>query len=150
MAELIILEYKEATGQFHFNPMNNGIPHDKPGTFGWEPIAYVESPKASLFCDMIDCKLHRRKALKQAPYSAEYVIRTFSQCATNIPQAFIGRKRLRRLQNFRKFVGFGALTAIFANEGKNALLRIIGIDPKKASRFHIRLVPHGVRPIEAV
>ena len=73
MAELIILEYKEATGQFHYNPMNNGIPHDKPGTYGWEPIAFVEQPKASLFCDMIDCKLHRRKALKQAPYSAEYV-----------------------------------------------------------------------------
>lgn len=73
MAELIILEYKESKGQFHYNSVNNGIPHDKPGTFGWEPIAFVEQQKASLFCDMIDCKLHRRKALNQAPYSTEYI-----------------------------------------------------------------------------
>ena len=73
MAELIILEYKEATGQFHYNAVDNGRPSDKPGTYGWEPVAYVEQRKASLFCDMIDCKLHRCKALKQAPYSIDYI-----------------------------------------------------------------------------
>ena len=73
MKEMILLEYKESKGQWHYNPVNNHRPKDEPDTYGWESIAFTEEEKASVFTYMMDCKLHRRAALKQPPYTAEYI-----------------------------------------------------------------------------
>ena len=73
MDNLIILEYKESKGQWHYNPVNNRRPKEEPDTYGWESIAYTEEEKASIFTYMMDCKLHRQEATKQPPYTAEYI-----------------------------------------------------------------------------
>lgn len=73
MENLLLLEYKEKTGQFHHNMVNNSGPGFQPDTYGWESIAYTDEDKARLFCNIMDCKLHRREALKQPPYTAEYI-----------------------------------------------------------------------------
>ena len=73
MEKLIILEYKESKGQWHYNSVNNFRLKEEPDTYGWESIAFTEEEKASIFTYMMDCKLHRREALKQPPYTAEYI-----------------------------------------------------------------------------
>ena len=73
MENLIILEYKESKGQWHYNSVNNHRPKEEPDTYGWESIAFTEEKKASIFTYIMDCKLHRREATKQPPYTAEYI-----------------------------------------------------------------------------
>lgn len=73
MNNLIILEYKESKGQWHYNPVYNNEPKHELETDGWESIAYTEEKKARYFTYMIDCKNNRRKALKQSPYSADFI-----------------------------------------------------------------------------
>jgi len=73
MGSLMLLEYKEETGQFHHNMVRNNRPQSEPDTYGWETIALTDEDKAGLFCNIIDCKLHRRTALKQPPYKADYI-----------------------------------------------------------------------------
>lgn len=43
MENLIILEYKESKGQWHYNSVNNHRPKEEPDTYGWESIAFTES-----------------------------------------------------------------------------------------------------------
>lgn len=73
MPELMLLEYKEKKGQFHYNMVIDHRVQDEPNTFGWETIALTYEDKARVFCNIMDCKLHRREALKQPPYTAEYI-----------------------------------------------------------------------------
>jgi len=73
MKEMILLEYNETKGLWNDNPIENHRPKDEPATYGWEPIAFTEEDKASVFTYMMDCKLHRREALKQPPYTTEYI-----------------------------------------------------------------------------
>ena len=73
MENLIILEYKESKGHWHYNPVKDNRPKDVPDTYGWESIAYTEEEKARIFTYMMDCKLHRREAVKQSPYTADYI-----------------------------------------------------------------------------
>ena len=63
MNNLIILEYKESIGQWHYNSVYNNEPKHELETDGWESIAYTEEKKARYFTYMIDCKNNRRKAL---------------------------------------------------------------------------------------
>lgn len=73
MKEMILLEYKESKGQWHDIPVENHRPKDEPNTNGWESIALTEEEKANVFTYMMDCKLQRREALKQLPYTTEYI-----------------------------------------------------------------------------
>lgn len=73
MAELMLLEYKEKTGQFHHNMVIDRKLQWEPNTYGWETIAYTYEDKAMIFENVMDCKLHRREALKQPPYTAEFI-----------------------------------------------------------------------------
>lgn len=63
MEGLMILEYNESKGHWHYNVINNGKTSDEPDTYGWESIALTEEDKARIFTNMMDCKLHRREAL---------------------------------------------------------------------------------------
>lgn len=63
MERLIILEYKESKGHWHYNVINNERANDEPDTYGWESIALTEEDKARIFKNMMDCKLHRRETL---------------------------------------------------------------------------------------
>lgn len=73
MENKILLEYKEKSGQFHTNPVTEGKLFSQPNTDDWESIAFTDEDKASVFCNMMYCKLHRREALKQTLYSTEYI-----------------------------------------------------------------------------
>lgn len=75
----ILLEYKEKTGQFHYNVVEKHRPETQPNTYGWESIAFTEEEKATIFCDMLYCKLHRREALKLPPYTAEHIRKEWKQ-----------------------------------------------------------------------
>ena len=73
MNTLMLLEYKETKGEFHFNMVDERRPQSEPNTYGWETIAFTYEEKADVFCNIMYCKLHRREALKQPPYTAEYI-----------------------------------------------------------------------------
>ena len=73
MADLMLLEYKEKTGQFHHNMVRDRRAQWEPNTNGWETIAYTDEDKAWVFGNIMECKLHRREALKQPPYTTEYI-----------------------------------------------------------------------------
>jgi len=51
----ILLEYKEKTGQFHYNVVEKHRPETQPNTYGWESIAFTEEEKATIFCDILYC-----------------------------------------------------------------------------------------------
>lgn len=70
----ILLEYKEKRGQFHYNYIEQGNrPNTQPDTYGWESIAFTDECKADVFINYMNCKLHRREALKLSPYTAEQI-----------------------------------------------------------------------------
>ena len=71
MADLMLLEYKD--GQFHHNMVRDRRPQWEPNTNGWETIALTDEDKAGVFGNIMECKLHRREALKQPPYTTEYI-----------------------------------------------------------------------------
>lgn len=73
--DLILLEYNEERGSWHYNPVHNNIPHQKPESYGWQSIAFTFEDKASIFTLMMDCKLHAREAAKQRPFKTEYIRR---------------------------------------------------------------------------
>lgn len=73
MDTLMLLEYKEKKGQFHYNMVKDHRPQTEADTYGWETIAFTYEAKARVFSTIMDCKLHRREALKQPPYTAEYM-----------------------------------------------------------------------------
>ena len=73
MDTLMLLEYKEKKGSFHFNMVKDHRPQTEPNTYDWETIAFTYESKANVFCNIMYCKLHRREALKQPPYTAEYI-----------------------------------------------------------------------------
>ena len=45
MADLMLLEYKEKTGQFHHNMVRDRRAQWEPNTNGWETIAYTDEDK---------------------------------------------------------------------------------------------------------
>lgn len=73
MDNLLLLEYKEKKGQFHHNMVNDHHPQTEPDTYGWETIALTNEEKAILFCNIMNCKLHRREIAKQPPYTTDYI-----------------------------------------------------------------------------
>lgn len=73
MENLIVLEYKEKKGHWHYNMVRNGKADTEPDTFDWETIALTDEYKARIFTSMMDCKLHRREAVNKPPYTAEYI-----------------------------------------------------------------------------
>ena len=70
---LIILEYKESIGQWHYNMIWNNVPKSQPDSFGWDSIAYTEERKARVFTYMMDCKIHQRERDGLEPYKTEEI-----------------------------------------------------------------------------
>ena len=65
----ILLEYNQQHGLFHYNTIYNGRFNSEPNTYGWEPIALTLESKASLFCNIADAVIHRRREAKKEPFS---------------------------------------------------------------------------------
>lgn len=65
----ILLEYNQQQGLFHHNSIYNGRFNSEQNTYGWEPIALTLESKASLFCNIADAVLHRRRKAKKEPFS---------------------------------------------------------------------------------
>ena len=77
----ILLEYKETSGQFHDTYIEQGTrPNTQPNAEGWESIAFTDEGKANVFINYMNCKLHRREALKLSPYTAEQIRKEWKQC----------------------------------------------------------------------
>jgi len=72
---LIILEYNEALGKWHYNMVQDNVPRMDPDTYEWVSIAYTEERKARVFTNMMDCKINRRKNAKKTPYTAPFMKR---------------------------------------------------------------------------
>ena len=70
---LMILEYKESIGQWHYNMIWNNAPKSQPDTYGWDSIAYTEERKARVFTYMMDCKMHQRVREGLEPYKTEEI-----------------------------------------------------------------------------
>ena len=70
---LMILEYKESKGQWHYNMVKNHQPKSQPDTYGWASIAFTEERKARAFTYMMDCKMHQREREGLEPYPTEYI-----------------------------------------------------------------------------
>jgi hypothetical protein len=70
---LMILEYKESIGQWHYNMVYDHRPKNQPDAYGWASIAYTEERKARVFTYMMDCKMHQREREGLEPYTTEYV-----------------------------------------------------------------------------
>ena len=71
--DLMILEYKESKGQWHYNMVRNNVPKNEPDSYGWASIAFTEERKARVFTYMMDCKMHQREREGLEPYSTEYI-----------------------------------------------------------------------------
>ena len=70
---LMILEYKESIGQWHYNMIWNNVPKSQPDSFGRDSIAYTEERKARVFTYMMDCKIHQRERDGLEPYKTEEI-----------------------------------------------------------------------------
>jgi|P1105metagenome_2_1110788.scaffolds.fasta_scaffold08479_3 hypothetical protein len=70
---LMILEYKESKGQWHYNMVRNNVPQSEPDSYGWASIAYTEERKARVFTYMMDCKMHQREREGLEPYKTEEI-----------------------------------------------------------------------------
>lgn len=73
MSNTILLEYKQTKGQWHFNMVIDGKPHDQSGVYDWDIIAYTTEDKARIFTNMMDCKLHKREHQNLTPYTTEHI-----------------------------------------------------------------------------
>ena len=70
---LMILEYKESKGQWHYNMVRDHKPQNQPDSYGWTSIAFTEERKARVFTYMMDCKMHQREREGLEPYPVEHI-----------------------------------------------------------------------------
>ncbi len=75
MDSLVLLEYNEKDGNWHFNSVKDGHPCDPPAN-NYEPVAYTTTNKAGLFCDMIDCRTcWKLDQGDKTPFTMDYIKR---------------------------------------------------------------------------
>ena len=71
--DLLLLEYKESKGQWHYNMVVNKRLQMQPDTYGWASIALTHDRKANIFTYMMDCKIHQREREGAAYFTVEEV-----------------------------------------------------------------------------
>ena len=71
--DFFVLEYQQSSGQFHYNSIRDGRPHDKLSTNGWEPVAVTTFWKAGLFCDVTGIRIYKLTKAGQNPLTLDEV-----------------------------------------------------------------------------